>query len=529
MKKRLIFLYACFVLVLGALMVRLTFIQLIDSEQFASITARQQRITLDGADNRGTIYDRNMNPLTGAENDYIYIIEKGKITTNTVRILETIGAKRVSNNSKRYYVYRSKTFNKDAAYILKRDYNAFMIKEARRYSDVQPAVHFIGYINETDGNGACGLEKDFNDILSRKQKVVYASADGKRMIIPGLGIYSSENDSDCSIVTTLDIKIQKKAEEILNESGYSGSLIVTDASTGEVLASASSPSFSPYNIKEYLDSSNREFINKATQSQYPPGSIFKLIVAAAALENGVVTTDSTFTCKGYEEINGIRIKCSKEEGHGTITFREAFAKSCNSAFIQVGILTGGQEILDMAEAFGLGQKSIPNLSGEKNGLLPDMKDILGAGIGNLSIGQGKLLVTPMQATRVTSIIASQGIDRGLSLVKYTTSNEKVNKMDAYEPVRVISANTANIIKDLMVDTVTFGTANNLTTDLGIKIAGKTGSAQSSYNGEEVVHGWFTGFMPADNPKYVITVFVESGGSGRNSAVPLFEQMALFLN
>lgn len=530
MKKRLIALYVCFFLLLGVLLVRLTFIQLIDNEKFASIMARQQRITLDGADNRGTIYDRNMNPITGADDEYIYIIEKGKITTNTVKVLETIGAKRVTNDSKRYYVYRSKIFNEDAAYILKRDYNAFIIKDARRYSEEQPAVHFIGYVNKTDGNGACGIEKDFNDILSRKNKTVYASADGKRMIIPGLGIYSTVNDPNCCVVTTLDINIQKKAEEILNASGYYGSLIVIDATSGEVLASASSPSFCPYDIEEYLDSSNREFVNKATQSQYPPGSIFKLIVAAAALENGIVTPDTTFDCKGYEEINGIRIKCaSGDEGHGTITFREAFAKSCNATFIQVGILTGGAEILEMAKKFGIGEKTISNLSEEKLGLLPDIPEIQGAGIGNLSIGQGKLLVTPMQAARVTSIIASNGIDRGLSLIKATTSNGEVNNMNKNIPVRVISRETANTIKNFMVDTVSFGTANNLSSDLGVKIAGKTGSAQSSYNGEEVVHGWFTGFMPADDPKYVITVFIESGGSGRGSAVPLFQEMAAFLD
>jgi Cell division protein FtsI/penicillin-binding protein 2 len=526
MKKRLIFLTICMILVLCALIVRLVEIQIIDREKYASVTARQQRVTLDGVDKRGTIYDRKMNPLTGDDEDYVYIIEKSKMDVTAARIMESIGVKRVKNPSTRYYVYRGSAYDQDIANVLRRDYNVFMMKSARRYSDEQTAVHLIGYVNVKDGNGACGIEKDFNDILSRKQKIVYASVDGKRMIIPGLGIYSTIENPDCGVITTLDKKIQKKAETILKASGHQGAIIVNDARTGEVLASASSPAYDPNQIEEYLDSSNKEFINKATQSEYPPGSIFKIIVAAAALEKGVVTPDTTFTCKGYEEINGIRIDCTGgENGHGTLSFREAFAKSCNSTFIQVGMLTGGKEILEMAKSFGIGEKTLAFQSDEKKGVLPDSDDIQGAGIGNLSIGQGTILVTPMQAARMTTIIASGGIDPGMSLIKGVMSDGKIKYTKAQEPKRVISYETAQIIKDFMVDTVDYGTANNLKSDLDIKIAGKTGSAEALYYGEKTVHGWFTGFLPADNPAYVITVFVESGGSGRSSAVPLFQQMA----
>lgn len=532
MKKRLIFLFVSLILLLGALMVRLVYIQIIDSEKYAAVTVRQQRISLEGADERGTIYDRNMTPITGIADDYIYIIAKDRMTPDTAKIFNSINAKRVTNTSKRYFVYRGKIFNNDAAYVLKRDYNVFIVKSARRYSEDQAAVHLIGYINESDGNGACGLERDFNDILAKKQKEVFAAADGKRMIIPGLGISSTVENPDCGIVTTLELKLQKKAEEILNASGHSGSIIVADAKTGEILASASSPAYNPYNIKEYLDSSNRELINKAVQSEYPPGSIFKIIVAAAALEKGVVTPDTTFTCNGFIEINGVKIKCSKTEGHGTITFREAFAKSCNSAFIQTALLTGDQAILEMAENFGLGKKRLPDISGEKPGLLPDISDVQGAGIGNLAIGQGKLLVTPIQAAGVTAIIASGGMDQSFSLIRSVNCGEELTAALAKNKVnknrRVISEQTAKIIKNLMVDTVATGTANNISSDIGITIAGKTGSAEAAFNGIETVHGWFTGFMPAENPKYVITVFVESGGSGRGSAVPLFQQIAMYL-
>lgn len=528
MKKRLIALAAGFVVLLLVLSARLTQIQILDSEKFASVNAKQQRITLNGEDTRGTIFDRYGNRLTGADESIIYIIKKEELDATAARIFQVIGAERVENESKRYFVYRSNIFSEDAAYVLKRDYEAFIIKGATRYEEEQPAVHFVGYINETDGTGASGIEKEFNDILSRKQKVVYASVDGKRMIIPGLGISSTVENPNCGVITTLDLKIQKKAEQVLKDSGHSGTIIVVDAKTGEVLAGASAPSYNPAHVEDYLDSSNEEFINKATQSLYPPGSIFKIIVAAAALEKGAVNTDSMFLCNGYEVINGIRINCSKEEGHGEINFRDAFAKSCNSAFIQIGMLTGGDAILEMASAFGVGEKSFQGKIEEKTGLLPGTQDIQGAGIGNLSIGQGKLLITPAQAARITAIIAAGGIDRGLSLIRGTTEGGETEYLKKEPSERVINKETADLISGLMVDTVNYGTANNLS-GAGVTIAGKTGSAEASYHGEMVVHGWFTGFFPAEEPKYVITVFVESGGSGRGSAVPLFRQMVEYLN
>ncbi|MDD4564547.1 MAG: penicillin-binding protein 2 [Eubacteriales bacterium] len=526
MKKRLYAIFALFVFMLLALTVRLMQVQVLNSIDYASANAKQQRIILNGEDTRGTIYDRNGNRLTGAEQSYIYILKKELLDDSAEKIFELIGARKVENKDRRYEVYRSNIFDKDAAYILKRDYEAFIIKGAERYAENQPAVHFIGYINEVDGTGTSGIEKSFNDILSKKQKTVYASVDGKRMIIPGFGISSTIEDPDCGVLTTIDVDIQKKAEQILKNSGRNGSIIVL-GKNGEMLAGASTPCFDPSRVEEYLDSNNEEFLNKVTQSLYPPGSIFKIIVAAAALENEVVEEETKLLCSGYEEINGVRIRCSNEEGHGEISFRDAFAESCNSYFIQLGVMTGGEEILKMAKAFGLEKNAFQGEAEEKIGVLPGVNDIQGAGTGNLSIGQGKLLITPAQAARATSIIASGGIDYGLSLIKGTTEGGEIKYQEKTSPKRVIRKQTANLIKSFMVDTVNCGTADNLT-GTGISIAGKTGTAEASYNGERVAHGWFTGFFPADKHKYVITVFVEFGGSGRESAVPLFRQMVEYL-
>lgn len=170
MKKRLYAIFAVFVFMLLLLTARLMQVQVLDSIDYASVNAKQQRIILNGEDTRGTIYDRNGNRLTGAEQSYIYIIKKELLNDSAEKIFEFIGARRVENKDRRYEVYRSKTFDKDAAYILKRDYEAFIIKGAERYAENQPAVHFIGYINQVDGTGTSGIEKSFNDILSKNKR-----------------------------------------------------------------------------------------------------------------------------------------------------------------------------------------------------------------------------------------------------------------------------------------------------------------------------------------------------------------------
>ena len=221
----MIALFIFFVMLLSGLTGRLAYIQVFNNEEYAAATARQQRIRLDGGDKRGTIYDRNREPLTGIYDEYVYIIKKDQLNEDAKKIFHSIGAYRVKNDSENYYVYRSKDYYPDKANELKNQHQAFIIQSGRRYGEEQIAVHLIGYINAMDGNGASGLEKDFNDILSKRNKTVYATADGKRMIIPGYGIWSTEDNVDCGVITTLDANIQRYAEKVLSHSNYDGSIL----------------------------------------------------------------------------------------------------------------------------------------------------------------------------------------------------------------------------------------------------------------------------------------------------------------
>ena len=521
--KRIRFFFICAALLLVGLAAKLAFIQIADHDKYLSVAARQQRIALEGMDRRGTIYDRNLEPLTGTEEEYVYLIKKARLDAEAKARLAAMGARRLSGKSDLYALYCCADYCPGESRWLQRERDAFVIRAPQRYSGHQPAVHVLGYVGGMDGRGVCGLEKDFDHWLSQRDKVVYAVGDASNYIIPGLGIRSAAG-RECGLVTTLDLELQRSAEEILGERETHGAAIVAEVKTGEILACASAPGFQPNEVKNYLSSDGRELLNLAAQGLYPPGSVFKIVVAAAALENQIADENTLFHCKGYEEINGIRIKCSTggKEGHGDIALRDAFVKSCNSAFIQLGEMTGAAKILDQAKAMGLEEKALTGISGEKKGCLPKENEVQGAGIGNLSIGQGKLSVTPMEICHMTQIVANGGRSGGLRLVKEIVDNGRITKLTGKDEKQVLSEKTARLLQSFMADTVKRGTANNIKE---VSAGGKTGSAESTFQGEYVVHGWFTGFVPAQNPQYVITVFVERGGSGRASAAPVFQELA----
>jgi len=524
-KRRLYCFNLFFLLIIALLSARLAYIQIKGHEELSATALKQQRIRIEGADARGVIYDRNRIPLTGTNKDYVYIIDRKVIQQNGTKTLEDYGARKISNYSQDYVVYTFSEFNSKADEVLRKEYKAYVMEAERRYNNDQVAAHLLGYVKELDGSGASGVELAFNDVLSERKRYLYASADAKGKIIPGIGLSSNIENGATGVVTTLDIKLQEEIERILNENELNGAIVVLESKTGQILAASSTPAFNPNRVKDYIGSSNGELVNKVIQGEYPPGSIFKIIVAVAALENGTldangkaITLDSKFLCKGSQELYGINIKCSTggANGHGEITLKDAFAKSCNSAFIQLGQLTGGKNILKTAEDFGLGEPTLSDIVNEKKGHLTEEADTAFAGIGNLSIGQGSLLVTPIQIARMTNIIANMGVNKGVCLLKDT------EKMEEY----IISAHTARKLNEMMIATMEYGTGDNITTSA--IVAGKTGSAEAYSRGEKVVHGWFTGFFPAEDPKYTITVFVENGRSGRLSAVPIFEKIEKYL-
>lgn len=530
MRKRLLLTSLFMGLILIALVGRLAYIQILGHEDLSKAASAQQLISLDGANSRGIIYDRNGTPLVGNHQEYIYIIRKNCFDGETMNALNSLGAEEVPNGDNGYRVFASETYNKRTGDRLIRNSSAYIIEAGRRYGENQSAVHILGYVNPKDSSGASGVELMCDEELSLLNKRIFTTADVKGQILRGRGLsVTTAKDQDSyvkqGVTTTLEAGLQKKVEQLLAEAETSGAAVVLKSKTGEIVASASTPVFDPAKINTYIKSGSSELVNKVTQGEYPPGSVFKIVVAAAALEQGM-SLDQTFVCNGSETINGKTVKCKTggEAGHGTITLKDAFAKSCNCAFIQVGKKVGAEAILDMARNMGLGKTAMEGYPGEKEGNLMTAQQASGAAIANLSIGQGELLMTPLQVAHMTNLVASGGTDPGVHLLLEEVEQSEESQENLS---RIISRDAVENLREMMAETMISGSGSGVKAD--VSMAGKTGSAESHMEGKDVVHGWMTGFVPAEKPEYTITVFMENGQSGSNSAAPVFAKIAQYLS
>ena len=503
---------------IAALGIRLFMIQIVGAFEYEAASGRQHAGNLGGIGFRGTIFDRTGEALTNRTDQYIYLVEKTKINKACERLLKAAGAEKINLDSRRYEAYRAGEYRRIQAERLKEGYGAFVFSTTAPFQEKQPAAHLIGYVNRMDNSGAFGLQRTYDSLLRSEQELVL-SVDALGRALPGYGVRKEGKEAEGELVTTLDLKVQQQVEKAFSEQGEKGSVCVVDLETGGILAGASFPAFDPNRVGDYLDSERDELRNRLLQNAYPPGSVFKIIVAAAAIEGGFGDLDTEFFCSGAEELYGVKIRCAKEEGHGRLSLKEAFAKSCNCAFIQLGKKIGSQRLLETAKAFGVGERVLDILEEETGGILPGKGDLSGAGIGNFSIGQGRLEMTCLQVARMTGIIACGGADPGIYLVEDKTGSKGKKTQD-----QVISPMTAYKVGQMMEETVQRGTGRSLE----YLAAGKSGSAQSFAGGQDVVHGWFTGYFPLVDPKYAVTVFVEEGG-GASPAVAIFNQIAGLLD
>lgn len=517
-RRRMIALTLFVFAAMAALSYRLYVIQIQRGEEYAAMAWSQQRIPISGADGRAAICDRRGVAFTGESEEYLYILRRERLDDSAQRYIAALKGRERKTSNEKYRIIAADAWHPEASAALKEEYGAYILKLPQRYQENQAAIYLLGYIRSADGRGMAGLEKAFDEWLSLGQRQLYAVGDAKNSILTGYSLKSAAGQGR-RLITTLDKRLQMQIEDIVNRvTAGRCCAVVTEAATGDILACASAPGFDPARVEELLDSPGQELVNIAMQGQYPPGSVFKIAVAAAALESGACTEESRFFCTGSQTINGVTIGCSAKEGHGMLTMEQAFAKSCNCAFIQMGQEAGAQAVLDMAERLGFGSNVLSGLSMDKEGNLTVAAEAVGAGIGNLSIGQGTLLATPLQVAQMTQIVANDGMATGLYLVSEKEEGAATEVLPRQVPRRVMSFHTAQALRSMMRATVMQGTARSLAQ---LDCGGKTGSAEAVADGKETVHAWFTGVVPADMPRYTITVFVENGGSGGAAAVPVF--------
>ncbi|WP_026894139.1 peptidoglycan D,D-transpeptidase FtsI family protein [Clostridiisalibacter paucivorans] len=514
---------------------KLFWIQIVKHREYQDEAMIQRNSEIRIYPARGVIFDRNLIPLTNRERHNTIFIIRDLVKNNdeVLNYLEKefhIKRKSIINENKAVVEY---AVNKDISNI-ERYPGVFTENIVERYSDDNILSHVIGYINESENRGETGLERVYNDILvsnSDYGKLIFQT-DGKKRIIPGagyLGTFKRDLRIPNGVKLTIDYHIQKIVEEIMDEKKINGAVIVTDAESGDILAMSSRPNLDVRNIESHMYSKYMDFYNKAIEVEYPPASIFKIVVLLAALEDPMIDINEDFFCSGYELVGDKKIKCHSYNsgGHGNITIREAFYHSCNSVFIQMGKKLGAKKIVEMAKRLGFGEKVQIELLEEKKGNLPKGDELLGPAYGNISIGQGKVEVTPLQINNLTMIIANNGIKKDLRLVDSIVNANGITIKEIFrdDDVRVIDGYYTYIVKKMMEGVVEKGTARNyISLEKFGGAAGKTGTAEAIMNEKAVKHGWFSGFFPKEKPKYVVTVLVEDGVSGGVSAAPIFNDI-----
>lgn len=374
----------------------------------------------------------------------------------------------------------------------------------RKYVYPRYFSHIIGYSSKNYGSS--GLEAFYN-------KELMSSSDTIEALRSKINDYYINGNN---IRLTLDRSLQIYASEQLR--GKRGAIVVLRPDTGEILAMASKPDFDPSSIQNNWDSlindNKSPLLSRATEGLYPPGSIFKLVVTSAILRGNL--QDSEIECTGQVDIGGYIIKDSDGKAHGKISLPDALKYSCNSYFIKQGLLLGNNALLNEASRFRF-NKSMQTDMRVTASVFPNNTD--NKNIAEQSIGQGRVLITPLHAAMMAAAIANKGVMMQPYAVSCITDNSgKIIK--EYNPKQlgqVTDVITAEAIKDLMVDVIKSGTGTKAKVS-NVVVAGKTGTAEVGANQKS--HAWFIGFAPSDNPRVAIAVIIENGGGGGSTAAPI---------
>lgn len=411
-------------------------------------------------------------------------------------------------------------------------------RSRRDYVYGDSGAHLFGYLSEIteseledmkdygyrsgDLIGRSGIEKYYDSYLKGTDGGTQIEVDSRGKETRRLGVREPSSGED--IYLTIDKSMQLECDKLLGE--HKGAVIVMDPGTGEILALASHPAFDP-NIfakpgtsKERLtllrDKAGRPMSDRAISGLYPPGSVFKIVIAAAGLESNRISKNTQFTCTGSYKLGRAKFDCWKAEGHGPQNIVGGIKYSCNVFFYNTGRMVGVDMLERYAKLFGFGKVTGIDLPDEVSGIAPgrEWKRIYRKSAWyegdtiNYAIGQGYLMVTPIQVLNMMAAVANNGSLVHPHVVK-KIGNDLVSQ---HKPKRLaIKESTFRSIRQGLFEAVNgeHGTAKRAAAE-GVSAAGKTGTAQNPLG---KTHAWFSGFAPFDNPKICVVVFLEHGGKG----------------
>ncbi len=575
---RLLLIRIVVLIIVGLLVVRLWQLQVRDGAYYRSLSQdnRTRSVLLHPV--RGFIYDRNGILLANSApsfNLYVQlddVPDRGALIEKLVELLsldkselnKTIQAQegRTSIRLKRGLSLR------EAAIVESRQLDLPGVEIRPEFQRNNPqgayAAHVLGYVGGASEKqlaqeafqglppgsliGQYGVERVYERTLrgqiGRKLIEVDALGHEKRL----LSVDKPQVGNDVHL--TIDFHLQKLAEDLLGEEA--GAIVALDPQTGDLLALASRPSFDPNALSRGLRSNawnailqdtRHPLTNRAIQGQYPPGSIFKIIMATAALETNEIDLTDTLHCGGRFRLGDRTFRDWKKYGHGTIDLHKAIVGSCDVYFYRIGYRMGIKTIAAYAKQFGLGARTGIDLPAEKTGLIPSSEWkrqtrgepwYAGETI-SVSIGQGYVTVTPLQMAKMIAMIANNGIPVQPHVVRGVREREG-GWIEKWTPPQASSlalpSHQLEAIQSALAAVVTEGTAQQARSSM-VRIAGKTGTAQVVSLRQEAEeetpkqfrdHAWFVAYAPFENPSIAVTVLLEHMGHGGSAAAPLAKEL-----
>ncbi len=544
--KLKIVLIAVFLLLI-LLLIRIAFLQFIDGKTLKQKAYSQLSYTQTISAKRGSIYDSTGTVLaTSYKADNVIIVpskvsnDKKQLVASALGNIFGLDYNQVLDvlNSSESKITLVKNASKDKVDELEKwikdneiTYGAIYTEEttARYYPYSNLASNVIGFCG-TDSQGLSGIEYSWDSLLTGTSGKSVSSKDASQSQIPNTEETYIPAENGYDLTLTIDVNIQSIVEKYLkqsveeNDCNRGGTAIVMDPSTGDILAMASYPDYdlnSPFTPNTYisenwdrLTSSEKSNLlqkmwnNKCITDTYEPGSVFKTITAAVALEENIVKVDvpNQFYCSGVEVVADRNIKCWRTNPHGSQSLRDAYNNSCNPAFMQLGKMVGSTLLYKYYDAFGFFEKTGISLSGESSGIFFDLDDVGPVQLATMSFGQ-RFTITPLQMISSISAIVNNGVlmqPRIVKSIKNTDTGE-ITSISTTEIRQVVSKETSETIKSMMQSEVEVGTGKKGLV-AGYTVGGKTGTSEPSQsNTEEGFVASFVGIGPVENTKLVILV------------------------
>ena len=533
LKKRILAILLVISFIFCALIVRLFVIQIINGKSLQLRATDQWTRDLSIVAPRGSIYDITGSTLAVSYTTYNVYVRAREVTSpsKTASVLSqaldldfSSVYNKISNRNVSEVLIKMQIDGEIAELLYNHKLDGVYLAENsdRYYPNGNLLTQVLGFIS-IDNVGQTGVEAYYNDILSGTDGYSYVQSDLQGKEIGGSLRYYYPGIAGNNITLTIDSKMQlileQALEQIMQEQKAKNvSGLIMSAKTGEILSISSKPSFDLNDVpRDDLDALFDQSRVRLVTDIYEPGSTFKILTVAAALEAGVCSLDDTFYCPGYRIIDGERIKCWKTIGHGNQTLAEAFSNSCNCCFMDLALRLGVDRFYSFMERFGLGQKTGVDISGEGSGMLMAKTQVRTVDLARMGFGHAVAL-TPIQLLTAVSAIVNGGRYNEPHLlysIVDTTSGETQTIESNVRATNIVSEKTSQTVNYLLE--LAENKTGKYTFVEGYNVGGKTGTAQKYSESGGIAQGKyissFIGTYPADEPEYIVFIMVDEPGAG----------------